>query len=351
MITAAADAPLASRAAGAPVPSAAALRDQLRACVARVDRVRARAFDVFATGYPAGEARPASLLEVEGGGVVGSAESVAWTADEQAGFVAAARALLRPGRHAIGELSDRLRAADVDEYTRTAVELAAVDLALRQASTNLFRLTGTAPQPMRFVVSLGVSEDPARSVGEVLARSPGTLFKLDVDPEWPEASLADLEHLADSLVVLDLKLRGGASTAFALHARFPAALLEDPVLTPADAAPGLAARVAYDAPVRRAADVRALPLRPAAVNVKPARMGGLLEALAAIAVCQDLGIATYVGGMFEVGPGRAQSQVLASLFSAAAGNDLAPITPAQPGWDSPSPLWVPDDFVGLGFCA
>ena len=40
--------------------------------------------------------------------------------------------------------------------------------------------------------------------------------------------------------------------------------------------------------------------------------------------CEREGIALYGGGQYELGPGRAQIQQLASLFHADAPNDVAP---------------------------
>jgi len=46
-----------------------------------------------------------------------------------------------------------------------------------------------------------------------------------------------------------------------------------------------------------------LPFHPAAVNVKPARMGGVLEALACVARCDAAGVSVYFGGMSGVNYG------------------------------------------------
>ena len=57
-------------------------------------------------------------------------------------------------------------------------------------------------------------------------------------------------------------------------------------------------------------------------------MGGVLEALACAARCADDGIAVYFGGMFEVGPARAQLAALAALLCPDAPNDVAPLVDA-----------------------
>src|SRR5947208_1404155 len=60
-------------------------------------------------------------------------------------------------------------------YARAALEAAAIDLGLRQARTDLFRLFGVTPQPVRYVVSFGRVADPAAEG----RRYPGVELKID----------------------------------------------------------------------------------------------------------------------------------------------------------------------------
>ena len=59
--------------------------------------------------------------------------------------------------------------------------------------------------------------------------------------------------------------------------------------------------------------------------------------------CEQHGIALYGGGQYELGPGRAQIQLLASLFHPDAPNDVAPdgfnVTEPVSGLPG-SPLWL-----------
>jgi len=68
------------------------------------------------------------------------------------------------------------------------------------------------------------------------------------------------------------------------------------------------------------------------VNVKPSRLGPLRELTAAYDYCAARGIEMYGGGQFELGPGRGQIQLLASLFHPDAPNDVAPS-----GFNAPEP--------------
>jgi hypothetical protein len=72
------------------------------------------------------------------------------------------------------------------------------------------------------------------------------------------------------------------------------------------------------------------------VNVKPSRVGSLQELLATYAYCEERGIGMYGGGQFELGPGRGQIQLLASLYHPDGPNDV-----------SPSGFHVPDPPPGL----
>jgi hypothetical protein len=83
-------------------------------------------------------------------------------------------------------------------------------------------------------------------------------------------------------------------------------------------------RITWDAGIHEWGDVEALPFAPRALNCKPSRFGSVRRLLDFYDGCAREGIALYGGGQFELGPGRAQVQLLASLFHADAPNDVAP---------------------------
>lgn len=60
------------------------------------------------------------------------------------------------------------------------------------------------------------------------------------------------------------------------------------------------------------------------VSVKPARMGGVRAASAALEVAADAAVDAFVGGMFELGIGRATSAALAALPACTLPTDLGP---------------------------
>ncbi len=295
------------------------------------------------------EARPSGFAVLRGRGLAGLGECVAWTPAEQAEFAAACDRLALPSDSSLGALSALLSRDLDDPYHRVAVEGAAIDLALRQAGTNPFVLAGAQARPVRFCRSIGRADDPRAAVAAVLERDPRARIKIDVPADgWPAPAWEDLAATR-RIVVLDFKRGADLDQVRLAHAAIPDAWLEDP---PAEAVTldprgGWRERVALDGYVLAAVDLDDPEIPPAAVNVKAPRVGGWIEALRCLEECRHRGHHAYVGGMFEVGPGRPQARLLASLFTADAWNDVAPLLPAASGAFSPSP-WEPNDnFIGF----
>ena len=224
------------------------------------------------------------------------------------------------------------------DYRRWAFESAALDLALQQNSLSLADAVGRTPQPVRFCVSTLAS-----ALAPLLELYPETRFKLDATPEWDEAFIADLRSL-DAIDVVDLKgaykgttvdLAPDAPLYTRIAEGLPSVWIEDPGLTPeTDAA--LAPyrdRFTWDAPIHSFEDVEALPYAPKCLNSKPSRFGTLERLFTFYARCEDAGIALYGGGQFELGPGRGQIQLLASLYHPDGPNDTAPA-----GYNAPEPI-------------
>jgi L-alanine-DL-glutamate epimerase-like enolase superfamily enzyme len=131
---------------------------------------------------------------------------------------------------------------------------------------------------------------------------------------------------------------------------FDGAWIEDPGVTPATEALLRAHhdRITWDAPIHSAADIAAL--MPRMVNMKPSRFGSVRALLDAYDLCERSGTGMYGGGQFELGPGRGQIQLLASLFHPDAPNDVAPTgfnePVLRPGLPT-SPLPAPPGHAGF----
>jgi hypothetical protein len=227
------------------------------------------------------------------------------------------------------------------DYRRWAFESAALDLALRQADTNLAAALGREPRPVNFVNSMrlaGMGKDERSSIEPLLARLavyPTLRFKLDPTNDWDDELIA---ALAETGAVDSLDLKGfykgtpvDVETDPELYAKlieaFPDAWLEDPNVTE-ETRPLLEPvheRVTWDAPIHSIADIEAMPWSPPkTVNVKPSRFGPIRNLFAAYDYCEERGIGAYGGGQTELGQGRGQIQYLASIFHPDTPNDVAP---------------------------
>lgn len=324
------------------------LLDRLSALSIAIDDLQVERGSIPMPDYYAA-ARPTGIAVLHGRGLAGHGECVAWTPAEQAEFAAACDRLVLPTAATVGGIS-ALVAADLDDpYHRAAVEGAAIDLALRQAGSNPFALAGAPARAVAFCRSIGRVDDPETAVAAVLRLDRDARIKIDVPDEgWPPATWATLGGTR-RVVVVDFKRGSHPDQVRLAHAAIPNAWIEDP---PAEAITldprgSWRERVALDGYVLSAIDLDDPEIPPAAVNVKAPRVGGWIEALHCLETCRRRRLHAYIGGMFEVGPGRGQARVLASLFTADSWNDLAPLPvgPAHAG--APSPTELSDRYTGF----
>ncbi len=307
-----------------------------------------------------GYERETMVVRLRGGGEEGLGEDVSPYGGDFGPFMPPPELPLA-GEWTLGAFCARLASLDqwpeppswdpMRNYRNWAFESAALDLAVRQDGRSLPELLGRQPRPLRFVNSLGLGDPPAfETLQARLDAIPGLKFKLDADARWtPE--LVDAVAATGAVEIVDFKGRYGLEVAdeaqlarmYAIVLeRLPDALLEDPHDLPEIAAllAPHAARVSFDAPIHSVADIGATRV----INVKPSRIGSLAALLAIYAHCDAHGLRMYSGGMGELGVGRGQAQLLASLFHADAPNDIAPSAynaPELPAGLPLSPLPAP----------
>jgi len=297
--------------------------------------------------------RKSTVIRLRGAGQEGRGEDVTYDAVDHDILQAAGPTLPLAGRYTLASFCANLAQQQLfpqppqrevsSRYRTWAYESAALDLALRQASTTLHEALGREPRPVRFVVSLRLGEPPTlEPIQRRLALYPTLRFKLDPTSSWDEPLIAALvaTGAVDSVDFKGL-YHGSIVDQPAdpvLYRRvveaFPDAWIEDPALTTetdAVLAPHRA-RFSWDAPIHSIADITALAYPPRMVNIKPSRLGGLHNLLDAYDYCSERGIGNYGGGQFELGVGRGQNQYLASLFHPDAPNDVAPT-----GFNLPDP--------------
>jgi len=267
-----------------------------------------------------------TVVVLRGNGEEGRGEEVDYDPQAQQQFQARRNELPFVGEHTVDSFS--LLQAGQTEYRRWAFESAALDLALRQAGRSLGEAIGREQRAVRFVVSTRIANVPGW-----LDLYPGIRFKLDPDRDWTDEIV---ERLSGQGVVDTVDFKGiyrgdfGSPPDPELYARiagaFPEAWVEDPALTreTSRALEPHRDRITWDAAIHEWSDVEALPLKPRCLNSKPSRFGSVRRLFDFYDACEQEGIALYGGGQFELGPGRAQIQLLASLFHADAPNDVAP---------------------------
>jgi len=264
-----------------------------------------------------------TVVVLHGKGEEGRGEEVDYDSRTQETFQADEGKLPFAGEHTLDSFS--LLQAGQTEYRRWGFESAALDLALRQAGLSLGEAVGREPQPLRFVVSTRTANVPGW-----LELYPDLHFKLDPDREWTDDVIATLRNVETIDFKGIYRYAFGSPPDVELYARvaaaFPDAWIEDPALTAATmgALEPYRDRITWDAAIHEWSDVDALPFRPKCLNCKPSRFGSVKRLFDFYDACAREGIELYGGGQFELGPGRDQIQLLASLFHADAPNDVAP---------------------------
>ncbi|MWV40515.1 hypothetical protein [Natrialba sp. INN-245] len=255
-------------------------------------------------------------------------------------------------------------------YRRWGVESAALDLALRQAGTDLASRLERSLEPVTFVASTRLGDPPTVDRLEALSERVPTLeFKLDPTPSWDEELIESIAETvgADAVRILDLKGQYEGTDVDVpadpdLYERvikaFPDAVLEDPALTPETEPlfedPDVRSRTSWDAPIHGLEDVEDLPWEPDWLNVKPSRFGSVESLLETITYCDERDIRLYGGGQFELDVGRGQLQMLASLCYPDGPNDVAPGVYNEPSVEDglpASPLEPPADLAGFRWTA
>ncbi|WP_324760135.1 hypothetical protein [Haloarcula montana] len=331
-------------------------------------------FEVRERATSSGFDRATTTVALSGADETGRGEDVTYT--NAAHDALADHTVEVAGEYTLDSFSDRLDAAALwpeppDEerfrhYRRWAFESAALDLALKQADTDLGAALGRSYDPVTFVVSTRLSapdDDAPPSTDRLdglLAIHDDLAFKLDPTPDWDEAFVASVADY--DIRVVDMKgLYDDGEVAVDADADFyrrvadglPNALVEDPDLTD-ETRPvfdGREGRVSWDVPITGVESVENLPFEPDWLNMKPSRCGTVESVLETIAYCEREDIRLYGGGQFELGVGRDHIQALASLCYPDGPNDVAPggyNDPDAAGDLPASPLSPPADPRGIG---
>lgn len=321
-----------------------------------------------------GFTRATTVVSLHGDGETGRGEDVTYDNEDHTALHESSEEFPLTGEYTLDEFSARLSTIDFflgDEpgqaifrnYRRWAFESAALDLALKQADTNLADHLDREYDPVRFVVSTRLDEPPTGDrIVDWLDRNPDLEFKLDPVSAWTD-DVVDRLAATDVVRTLDLKGQYHGTTVDQpadpdLYERviegFPDALIEDPALND-ETRPlfdGHEERVTWDYPIRSVETVEELPWEPKWLNIKPSRFGSVQSVFDTIDYCRAHDIQMFGGGQFELDVGREHIHAIASLFYPDAPNDVAPkaYNDPDPSGDLPtSPLAPPPTSRGLSW--
>jgi hypothetical protein len=338
--------------------------------------IEAAAFDGHELELGPEFVRLTTVVKLQGGGHEGQGEDVTYDGLDQIAQQDAWPPEGLTGSFTFDSFSQRL--AEVElwpsppvrepsiDYRRWAFESAALDLALRQAGTNLAEAVGREPAPINFVVStrLGApgsdGPDTPDRILRMLEKYPGTRFKVDPTNSWTQ-ELIDTLVETGSLDSLDFKgFYSGTPVDVETDPElyrmvidsFPDAWFEDPDVTD-ETRPLLepvADQVTWDAPIHSVQDIEERVWPPKMINIKPSRFGPVKRLFAAYDWCDENGVGAYGGGQMELDVGRGQIQYLASIFHPDTPNDTAPSNynlPEPPDGLETSPLEPKIDSTGF----
>ncbi len=209
---------------------------------------------------------------------------------------------------------------------KAALEMALLDAQLRGAGQSLASYLGATRSTVAAGVAVGVM-DSAPELIEAVARYVNQGYrrvKLKIGPGWDIEPVREVrKQLGPELMLLVDANRSyvpGDAEHLAALDDFDLALIEQPLaadalLAHAELARRLRTPICLDESITSvavAADAIKLGAT-AVVNVKPSRVGGLLEARRVHDVCRDAGVPVWCGGMLDTGIGKAANLALAGL--------------------------------------
>lgn len=278
--------------------------------------------------------------DAEGWGECAAPEEPTYTAEYLDGALDVLRRFLLPGAlEGGGRPTERFARAAArirgHPMAKAALEAALLDAELRAAGVSLAAHLGGTRETVEAGVVVGIARSLDLLLEEVAAAVEAGYrsVKLKVAPGWDvEPVRAVREHHPDLVLSVDAN---GSYTIEGLAAlreldHYGLAFIEQPL--PCEDLLGhaaLAARIATPVCIDESATsahavAAAVRLRACAiVNVKAARVGGLLEARRVHDVCAATETALRCGGMLETGIGRAASLAAASLPGFTLPADLA----------------------------
>jgi O-succinylbenzoate synthase len=299
----------------------------------------------FETSFGRIDEKTCILVRVDGGGATGWGECVA-EADPfygsetvgtawhiLTGFLVPAvlgRAVAHPR-----ELQTLMRHVRGHAMAKAALEMAAWDLAAKQAGVPLSRLLGGVRPAIPSGVSIGIQasfDELAERIA--VERAAGyQRVKIKIKPGWDVDAVAFVRSRFQNLpLMVDANAAYTAATADRLIAldEYGLTMIEQPldyddIRDHAALQARLQTAICLDESIaspRRAEEALAIGACRV-INIKPGRVGGHAPSIALHDLCAQHGVPVWHGGMLETGIGRAHNVHLASLPNFSLPGDIA----------------------------
>ncbi len=223
------------------------------------------------------------------------------------------------------DLLERLSHIRGNKIAIAAVEMAYWDLETKAQNKSLKTLLGGTQKEIKAGVSLGIQRD-VKTLLEKVETHVNLGYhkiKIKIKPGWDVEIVKEVRR-----VFPDIPLMADANSAYTLADidRFKAMdeynlimveqpLAEDDIIDHAKLQKEIHTRICLDESIHTCEDARkAIELGSCKIiNIKPTRVGGLLESVKIHNLCRKNNIPVWCGGMLELGIGRLQNVALASL--------------------------------------
>lgn len=287
--------------------------------------------------------RPAIIVTMRSQGLTGWGECVAgagpWYSYETIGTAwhilenFLVPAILGQEIAAPEELQNRLKDVRGHPMAKAGLEAALWDLWAQAQKRSLAQALGGTKEKIESGISIGIQKDIAELLRLIEQRRGYKRIKLKIKPGWDSEVLRAVRQRFP-----DIQLMADANAAYHLADRehlarlddFDLLMLEQPldyddIIDHATLQRTLKTPICLDESIKTPDDARkALDLGACRIiNIKPGRVGGLLNAKRIHDLCYRRKIPVWCGGMLETGIGRAANVALASLPGFMLPNDIS----------------------------
>ncbi len=272
--------------------------------------------------------------------------------DASVGFVRIVKDITEGRKFSLLDLHNLLQGFRGNNFAKSGIEYAFWHLLFQITGKSIFEMIKPAKSRFRLQLSIGIG-----SLDDIAARiqwaySQGIdAIKLKIKPGWSKTPVEFvLKNFSPAFISVDAngsfdpfnpqhidELREIADMVDEIEQPFKPPL----IYKHATFSKSVKAAVSLDESIEKVEDyLEASELFPVVVNIKPPRIGGLLNSLKLVEEINKMGHQAFIGGMLETTWGRVQNMIVASLPS---------VCDRFPGDFSPADEFYHDDLAEPGF--